>query len=135
MQATRLAAALARCTPRREHGVFPQPGAERKLFIRDGERCWFVALHEVRLFASEGNYTRVHFQAHQPLILRSLKQLEERLDPERYFRASRRHIVNLDHVTRATPNEAGGFDLLLRGGEMVEVARRRAARFRQIACL
>jgi len=77
----------------------------------------------------------VHFGAHQPLVLRSLKQFEEALDPQCFFRASRSHIVNLEHVQRVTPNEAGGFDLLLAGGDMVDVARRRAAEFRRLASL
>lgn len=130
VQAARLAAALARCTLRQARIPAACPEAQRKLFIRDGERCWFVALDDVRLFEAEGNYARVYFDAHRPLILRSLKQLEERLAPQRFFRASRSHLVNLDHVERATPNDAGGFDLLLRGGGAVEVSRRRAAEFR-----
>jgi two-component system LytT family response regulator len=135
VQAARLAAALERCTLRQVRDPMRQSSAPRKLFIRDGERCWFVALQDVRLFESEGNYTRVHFDAHRPLMLRSLKQLEERLAPQRFFRASRRHLVNLDHVERASPNEAGGFDLLLRGGGAVEVSRRRAAEFRLLAAV
>lgn len=136
VQAARLAAALERCTSRQGRDIVRQPGAPRKLFIRDGERCWFVALQDVRLFESEGNYTRVHFDVHRPLMLRSLKQFEERLDPQRFFRTSRRHLVNLDHVERASPNEAGGFDLTLRGGgKSVEVSRRRAAEFRLLASL
>jgi len=140
VQAARLAAALDRCTQRRGREPERRPPArrpqtDRKLFLRDGERCWFVALRDIRILSAEGNYTRVHFGAHQPLVLRSLKQFEEALDPQCFFRASRSHIVNLEHVQRVTPNEAGGFDLLLSGGAMVDVARRRAAEFRQLASL
>jgi len=112
----------------------PRP-APQKLFIKDGERCWFVALHEIRLFESEGNYTRVYFDGQQPLMLRTLTQLEEKLDPQRFFRASRRHIVNLDHVRGVAPNDAGGLDLALRDGPAVEVSRRRAAQFKTLSSL
>lgn len=112
----------------------PRP-APQKLFIKDGERCWFVALHEIRLFESEGNYTRVYFDGQQPLMLRTLTQLEEKLDPQRFFRASRRHIVNLDHVRGVAPNDAGGLDLALRDGPAVEVSRRRAAQFKNLSSL
>jgi two-component system LytT family response regulator len=131
VQAARLAAALERSV----RGAQRRSTGERKLFVRDGERCWFVALGDVRLFTSEGNYTRVYFGGEQPLLLRSLKQLEERLDPQRFFRASRRHLVNLDHVRQVAPNEAGGYTLLLAGGEAVEVSRRRAAAWRELAVL
>lgn len=133
IQAARLAGALQRAALRL--GMTPpgMPAApSKKLFIRDGERCWFVALDSIRLFESEGNYTRVVFDDVRPLMLRSLTQLEERLDPERFLRASRRHIVNLAFVERMTANEAGGLDLLLPGGVIVEVSRRRAAQVRSL---
>ncbi|CAN7488418.1 LytTR family DNA-binding domain-containing protein [Pseudoduganella sp. LjRoot289] len=126
-----LAAALG--TPPAPTQAVPVPvsaPAPAKLFIKDGERCWFVALHDIRLFESEGNYTRVYFDRQQPLMLRTLTQLEEKLDPQRFFRANRRHIVNLDHVSGMAPNDAGGLDLALRDGPAVEVSRRRAAQFK-----
>ena len=139
IQAARMAAALQRCGLRQrralEYAEAVAPTAAKKLFIKDGERCWFVALQDVRLFESEGNYTRVYFDQHKPLMLRSLNQLEERLDPQRFFRASRRHIVNLDYVEQVTPNDAGGLDLALRAGLRVEVSRRRAAQFKLLASL
>lgn len=143
IQAVRMAAALQRCAVRHQRALAytaagaaaVAPAAAQKLFIKDGERCWFVALQDVRLFESDGNYTRVYFDQHKPLMLRSLNQLEERLDPQRFFRASRRHIVNLDHVEQVRPNDAGGLDLRLRDDLEVEVSRRRAAQFKSLASL
>ncbi|TFW29472.1 LytR/AlgR family response regulator transcription factor [Duganella callida] len=135
IQATRMAAALQRCTARHQRGAAAPAAGARKLFIKDGERCWFVALQDIRLFESDGNYTRVYFDRQQPLMLRSLNQLEEKLDPQQFFRANRRHIVNLDYVEQVEPNDAGGLDLTLRDRLQVEVSRRRAAQFKAIASL
>ncbi|USX12949.1 LytTR family transcriptional regulator DNA-binding domain-containing protein [Oxalobacteraceae bacterium OTU3CAMAD1] len=142
IQAARMAAALQRCALRLRRTLeysaaasALMPTVAKKLFIKDGERCWFVSLQDVRLFESEGNYTRVYFGQHKPLLLRSLNQLEERLDPQRFFRASRRHIVNLDDIEQVTPNDAGGLDLTLREGLRIEVSRRRAAQFKLLASL
>jgi two-component system LytT family response regulator len=140
IQAARMAAALQRCALRHGHALEHKssavaPTAAKKLFIKDGERCWFVSLQDVRLFESEGNYTRVYFDQHKPLMLRSLSQLEERLDPQSFFRASRRHIVNLDYVGEVTPNDTGGLDLTLPDALRVEVSRRRAAQFKLLASL
>ncbi|QCP14980.1 response regulator transcription factor [Pseudoduganella umbonata] len=132
IQATRLAAALQRAALRLGMPAAGGAAAPRKLFLRDGERCWFVALDRIRLFESEGNYTRVYFDDARPLMLRSLTQLEERLDAQRFLRASRRHIVNLAFVERMTANDTGGFDLLLPGDVTVEVSRRRAAQIRSL---
>src|ERR1700754_1161112 len=66
-----------------------------QVFVKDGERCWFVKLGEIRLFESVGNYAKVFFANNKPLILKSLNALEERLDDKVFFRANRKHIVNL----------------------------------------
>jgi two-component system LytT family response regulator len=135
IQAARVASALQRCAARRLRIASAMQSAARKLFIKDGERCWFVAVQDIRLFESDGNYTRVYFDDQQPLMLRSLNQLEEKLDPQRFFRASRRHIVNLDFVEQAEPNDAGGLDLILRDQFAVEVSRRRAPQFKALTML
>lgn len=133
VQAARLASALARAGARVQAKA--PDAATRKIFIRDGERCWFVALADIVLFESEGNYARVHFGAQQPLMLRSLNQLEERLPPGQFFRANRRQIVNLAQVAAVADNAADGLDLLLSNGAPVEVSRRRAQQFRAAASL
>jgi two-component system, LytTR family, response regulator len=126
----RLAAALERAAARLGQATAPA-SMPRKLFIRDGERCWFVRLEDIRLFESEGNYTRLYFDGATPLLGRSLLQLEQRLDPQQFFRASRRHIVNLAAV-RGIENGDGGALALKLDGMTVEVSRRRAAALRQL---
>ena len=69
--------------------------AEDQVFVKDGEKCWFVKLEKVRLMESEGNYVRLYFDENKPLILRTLNYLDERLDRKSFFRASRKHIINL----------------------------------------
>lgn len=134
IEPARLAHALRKLQP----GTASTPAPERpqapegKVFIKDGERCWFVALEQIMLFESEGNYTRVYFDDNRPLLLRSLNQLEARLDPERFLRASRRQIVNLDFVGNIAPGPAGAMVLTLKGGLRVPMSRRRAAQFRQL---
>jgi two-component system LytT family response regulator len=114
-------------------GARDRPQApDGKVFIKDGERCWFVALEQIVLFESEGNYTRVYFDQHRPLLLRSLNQLEARLDPERFLRVSRRQIVNLDFVVGIAPAAAGSMVLTLKDDLKVPMSRRRAAQFRQL---
>jgi two-component system LytT family response regulator len=111
----------------------PKPHAQDgKVFIKDGDRCWFVALEQIVLFESEGNYTRVYFDQHRPLLLRSLNQLEAKLDPEKFLRVSRRQIVNLDFVAGIAPTSTGSMVLTLRDDLKVPMSRRRAAQFRQL---
>ncbi|HEY0434681.1 MAG TPA: response regulator, partial [Chitinophagaceae bacterium] len=91
-----------------------------QVFVKDGERCWFVKLSDIRLFESVGNYAKVFFAGNKPLILKSLNALEERLDEKMFFRANRKHIVNLRMIEKIEPYFNGGLLLELKGGEKIE---------------
>lgn len=131
--ADRLAVALQRLSQASppEAGVTASPlPSDQQVFVRDGERCWFVRLSDVALFESEGNYSRLYFAENRPLIPRSLAYLEARLETTLFFRASRRHILNLRMVDQIHPSVDGGYDVLLKTGQRVEMSRRRAQEFR-----
>jgi len=106
-----------------------------QVFVKDGERCWFVKLSEVRLFESVGNYAKVFFGTNKPLILKSLNALEERLDEKVFFRANRKHIINLRMIEKIEPYFNGGLLLDLIGGEKIEVSRRQAVKFKEMMSL
>lgn len=110
-------------------------GENDQVFVKDGEKCWFVKLSDIRLFESVGNYARVFFGSNKPLILKSLNALEERLDTRIFFRANRKHIVNLRMIEKVEPFFNGGLLLEIRGGEKIEVSRRQAVRFKEMMSL
>lgn len=139
----RLEAAIAKL-PNRSMADAPQREilhADDQIFLRDNEKCWFVTLKDVRYFQSEGNYVRVYFNDQKPLVLRSLNNLEKKLDPLTFFRTSRKHIVNLRHVASIEPWFSGGLLVKLKNAdkngqpEQVEVSRRQAARFKELLSL
>jgi two-component system, LytTR family, response regulator len=133
---SRLAAAIERLPGLRRQS--PPKGtpagrlaAEDKVFVREGERCWFVEVGQIRLLESEGNYTRVHFGEAQPQLFRSLNAMEERLDPKYFFRANRRQIINISWIEAIEPWFSGGLLVRLKGGSKVELSRRQAQDFRE----
>jgi two-component system, LytTR family, response regulator len=118
-----------------EHSKKNMLTEEDQVFVKDGERCWFVTLGDVRLIESAGNYSKVYFGTNKPMILKSLNALEERLDEKTFFRANRKHIVNLRWVQKIEPYINGGLLVYLKGGEEVEVSRRQAVRFKDMMSL
>jgi two-component system LytT family response regulator len=126
----RLAAALQKI----RQSTAPLPRLDQ-VFVRDGERCWLVQLADIVLLESEGNYTRLFFAHEKPLIPRSLAQLEERLDPAVFFRASRQHIVNLKAIERVDPGVADNLIATVKGGHKIEMSRRQSAHLREILSL
>lgn len=106
-----------------------------QFFVKDGDKCWFVKLADVRLFESAGNYAKVYFDNYKPLILKSLNALEERLDEHHFFRVNRKHIVNLKWIAKIEPYFNGGLLLELKNGEKIEVSRRQSAKFKEMMSL
>jgi two-component system LytT family response regulator len=133
----RLAATLERT--RRAWAARSASGRARsvsdRVFVRDGERCWIIALADIALCEAEGNYTRVHFGTNRPLIRRSLQTLEARLDPAVFFRVSRSHIVNLRFIEAMAPAVDDSYTVRLRGGQLVPVSRRQSRRLRDTLSL
>lgn len=110
-------------------------GLNDQVFVKDGDKCWFVRLSDVRLFESDGNYIKVYFEQYKPMIHKSLNALDERLDDRTFFRASRKHIINLNWVENIETWFNGGLMVQLKGGEKVEVSRRQAAKFKDMMSL
>jgi len=78
---------------------------------------------------------RFFFANNKPLILKSLNALEERLDEKMFFRANRKHIINLRMIDKIEPYFNGGLLLELKGGEKIEVSRRQTVKFKEMMSL
>lgn len=108
---------------------------EDKIFIKDGEKCFYVSLQEIRYFESMGNYVKVYFKNFKPMILRSLNSLEERLSADHFFRANRKYIINLNHITTIENWFNGGLQVTLSDNEKIEISRRQTIRFKDMMSL
>ncbi len=105
---------------------------DSKIFIKDGERCWMVALREIELFESEGNYARVYFNGNRALIYKSLNRIERKVPPSAFFRANRQEIFNLNFIEEIVPWFNGKLKIKLTVGKEIELSRRQSVLFRQL---
>lgn len=110
-------------------------GLNNLVFVKDGEKCWFVKLENVPMFESEGNYVRVYFDNHKPLILKSLNNLANKLDENVFFRANRKFIINLNWVENIESWFNGGLMVKLKNGEKIEISRRQASKLKDMKSL
>lgn len=134
VQSERLAAALEKARLQRPaacEDTRPMLRADDQVFLRDGERCWFVQLGQVGRIEVDGNYATVHFKGERAMLGRSLATLESRLDPALFFRANRNTLVNLRMVQSVDLSVGEGYTLTLRDGAEVEVSRRQARELRE----
>lgn len=102
------------------------------VFIKDGEKCWFIEMSKIRYFESDGNYVKVYFDQSKPMILSSLGSFEQRLDFNYFFRANRKFIINVKWIETIENWFNGGLMVKLKTDEKIEISRRQAIRFREL---
>lgn len=92
-----------------------------------------VAVEEVDLFQAADKYTIVLGRRGEWIIRTPLKELEEKLDPARFWRVHRNAIVRVAAVARVKRDFGGQVDLQLHGRERsVPVGRSYRHRFKQM---
>lgn len=132
--ADRLAAALAKAravAPPVQGTARGLLRADDQVFLRDGERCWFVQLGQISRIEVDGNYATVFFRGEKAMLGRSLATLESRLDPALFFRANRNVLVNLRMVSAIDLAVGDGYTLTMNDGAEVDVSRRQARELRE----
>ncbi|KAA3636756.1 MAG: DNA-binding response regulator [Bacteroidetes bacterium] len=107
----------------------------QQVFVRDGEKCWFVKMNDIRIFESVGNYSRIYFDDNKPMIQRSLNYLEGVLDPGIFFRINRKQIINLNFIEKLDTWFSGKLKITLKTGEELEVSRRKSNQIKQMFSL
>ncbi len=121
--------------PETSSEVEPVMQLHDRFFVKDGKRCWLIALEQVERFASQGNYTQVFFEKQKPMLYRTLGQIEQRLPEKDFFRANRSEIVQMAAIENTEFCASGSLVLTLKNGDQVEVSRRQLSKFKQIFVL
>lgn len=130
----RLSKALERVAEKIEEEEAPKKvlRAKSQVFVKDGEKCWFVTLADVRVFEIWDNYTRIYFKDEKPMIPKTLQYMESRLDPDIFFRANRQQIINVKWIDKIEPWFSGTIRIYLKDGTEIEVSRRQTSRFKEL---
>jgi two-component system LytT family response regulator len=110
-------------------------GSDEKFFVRDGERCWFIKLSDVRYFETMGNFSLIHFGNEKAVTPKTLNSIEERLNPATFFRANRQVIINLEFAERIEPWFNGGLRVYFPDDVSFDISRRQAARLKNLLSL
>ncbi len=101
-------------------------GPMSRLFVRSGSAIIPVAVDDVCWFESQGDYVIAHVGSTPHVLHLVLHHLEARLNPERFVRIHRTHIVNLDFVKAFRRQGKGSLAAVLTDGTRLAVSRNRA---------
>lgn len=122
----RLEKALERVRVRGPAGGEANPKLPATRFlVRNGSHYAVVRESAVLYFESEDGLTRLVGESGRHWMDPTLNDLEVRLDPARFFRISRAHVVNLNCVAEVFPQESGTGEVLMSDGARLTVSRRR----------
>ena len=102
---------------------------EHRLYRELCERI--VRLREIDRFESIGNHARVHCAHGKSWLQSSLNRIEQRLDPNWFFRVSRSDILRLDAIVAIDADVGTGSIATLADGSQVAVSRRQAQVLKQ----
>lgn len=129
VNAERLAEAIKKLTlPQLENK--PRLEADKKIFIKDGEQCFFIPLKDILYLESAGNYVKVFFKDKRPMLHRSLNYMEERLPDSIFFRASRQFIINTEFIRSIDPFLNGTLRVTMTNGVVIDISQRQAVKFK-----
>ena len=106
------------------------PSLQQQLFVKDGNKCYFIRFDEIYLVESMENYARLHFRDTVTYIKRSLNQLEMALDPAMFFRINRSQIINTVFIKHIEQAENGRLNITLHDGKLLKVSDRQSVKFK-----
>lgn len=105
---------------------------DKRIFIKDGEKCFFVPVADIFLLESEGNYVKVHFEDKKALLHKSLTYMENRFPEDVFFRANRQFIFNLHFVKKIEPYFNSTLLIELQSGHKIDLSQRQTVKFREL---
>ena len=95
----------------------------QRIALKFGGRLHLVEVPKIVWIEAARNYVRVHANGKQYLLRKSMKYLEERLDPSRFVRIHRSAIVNVDCVESLEPTVHGDYRIFLKDGSTLPLSR------------
>lgn len=93
------------------------------LAIKDGSEVTRVAVDEIQWIDAAGDYMCVHANSGTHIMRRTMKELEDELDPRKFVRAHRSAIVNIHYVSKLVSHISGEYHLVLNNGAELKVSR------------
>jgi two-component system LytT family response regulator len=104
-----------------------------RIFVRDRGRIIPVTIDDIDRLEADDDYVAVHTRGRRHLVYLGMNEFEARLDPQRFLRIHRSHIVNLDHVAAMEPFDATRMQVTMRDGAKIVASRTRSRELRGLA--
>lgn len=108
-------------------------GALGRVFVRDRGRILPISTEDIERLEAEDDHVALYARGRRFLVYLSLGEFERRLDPERFLRVHRSHLVNLDFVVALVPFDGSRLRVEMRDGTTIMASRTRSRELRHLA--
>jgi len=104
-----------------------QPGARylERIPVESRGKVRFIPVADIDYILASGPYAELVVGERKHLIRQAMQNLENQLDPSRFFRVHRSAIVQLDRVDALLKSSGGDCDVQLKNGVKIKIARSR----------
>ena len=121
--ARRMRALLAEVERRPSAAGAEAPPYLDRIVLKSRGRAWLLPVADVRWVGAEGTYVKLYTRSGAHLHRALLGELERQLDPRRFVRIHRSHLVNLDAVAELLQDSHGAYTVVLDDGTMLKLSR------------
>ena len=100
--------------------------------IKDSGEITRVPVNTIEWVDAAGDYMCIHAAGETFILRRTMKELEQELNPNRFQRVHRSAIVNIDQVEKLCTRHNGEYHLVLKNGQNLKVSRSYKDRIKQL---
>jgi two-component system LytT family response regulator len=94
-----------------------------RLLVKSGEKLVLVKTGEIRRIEAAEKYVILHGETTRHIVRDGMTTMEAKLDPRKFVRVHRSHIVNLEVIREVQPLFHGEAVLILKNGDRIPLSR------------
>lgn len=103
----------------------PEPEYLERIAVDKRGQIRVVPVADIDYIAADGPYAELHTHEQTFIVRERMKNLEDRLDPDRFFRIHRSVIVQLDRIESLLHSSGGDYAVRLHDGTRLRLSRSR----------
>jgi len=95
-----------------------------RIMVNIGHRFFYIKTSNIIYISAEEKYVNLHTERDQYLVRDTMNNMEQKLDPAKFKRIHRSHIVNIDFIKEMQPSSHGDYVVILKDGTKLTLSRR-----------
>lgn len=103
-----------------------------RITVKDRFEFLVISVEDIDFFSVEGGLVFLHQNGLKYVIDQNLSQLEDKLNPEIFFRAHRKSLVNIKKIDRIIPWGRGRYVLGFSSDEKVHLSKDKTRKFKSL---